>query len=394
MEDKFNIQEKPWENIIKNLTEEQVIAILTDLGSQYPKRDNENNLVFQSVCHNSNSWKLCYYINSHNFFCYRDWENFNLFNLIMKVKNCDFITSLNYVCEKLNIRIDLYSSSQNGFMSNYTKQDWDIFDKFDRFVKDEEETETKTLKIYNQKLLELYSDSYYEGWIKEHISIETMKKYNIKYDIANSRIIIPHYDINNNLIGIRCRNLDPQASAKYCPICVDNIIYNHPLTSNLYGLNLNKDYIKKMGKVLIVESEKSVQQAETYFPNNNFVVACCGSNISYEQIQLLLSLEINEVILAMDWDFHQQNDNDEEYKLYKKKILKLCQKLIPYFTVKVLLPQDNNFIYKCSPTDLGKEYLLNSMKNKMTVTYEIICTEKELEKIKNEKESEKLNINV
>ena len=123
-------QDKIWEVIEKNLTEEQVITILTNLGSAPPRKDNDGNLVFQSICHNSDSWKLCYYIETHSFFCYRDWESFNLFNLIMKVKDCEFKTALNYVCEILNIRIDTFSAPTQGFVSNYTKADWDIFDKF------------------------------------------------------------------------------------------------------------------------------------------------------------------------------------------------------------------------------------------------------------------------
>lgn len=372
-------QDKIWEVIEKNLTEEQVTTILTSLGSLSPRKDNEGNLVFQSICHNSDSWKLCYYVETHSFFCYRDWESFNLFNLVMKVKECDFKTALNYVCETLNIRIDTFSTPTQGFISNYTKADWDIFDRFDRLQSTIKSTEVQE-KI-NPNILRLYNEIYYEGWIKENISIESMKKYNIKYDIVNNRIIIPHFDIDNNLIGIRCRNLNPQSEAKYCPIYLENKWYTHSLASNLYGLNRNKHTIKNMKKVMIVESEKSTLQAETCFPDTNFVVACCGSSISNEQIQLLLSLGVEEVILGMDWDFEIYDESDEKYKLYKKKILKLCQKLVPYFTVKVLLPPDEHFVYKCSPSDLGKDYLLRSMKNKITVTYDTICTEKELEKL-------------
>jgi DNA primase len=219
----------------------------------------------------------------------------------MQVKECDFKTALKYVCEILNIRIDTFSAPTQGFVSNYTKADWDIFERFDRLqngIKTKEELES-----YNENILNLYSDLYYEGWIEENISIESMKKYHIKYDIVNERIIIPHFDINNNLIGIRCRNLNPMAEAKYCPIYIETVPYTHSLSCNLYGLNRNKEVIKSMKKVMIVESEKSTLQAETYFPNNNFVVACCGSSISNEQIQLLLTLGVEEVILGMDWDF-------------------------------------------------------------------------------------------
>ena len=130
----------------------------------------------------------------------------------MKVKECDFKTALKYVCDILNIRIDTFSAPTQGFVSNYTKADWDIFEKFDKLqttLKTKEEPEK-----YNENILNLYNDIYFEGWIKENISIESMKKYHIKYDIVNERIIIPHFDINNNLIGIRCRNLRSIEEAK------------------------------------------------------------------------------------------------------------------------------------------------------------------------------------
>ena len=67
--------------------------------------------------------------------------------------------------------------------------------------------------------------------MREEIAALNERKYNIKYDIVNNRIIIPHFDIDNNLIGIRCRNLSPQAEAKYCPIYLENKWY--PFIVNL-----------------------------------------------------------------------------------------------------------------------------------------------------------------
>ena len=368
------MKEKIWEEINKDLIEEQVISILTELGSAPPKKDGNNNLVFQSVCHNSDSWKLCYYPEKHSFFCYRDWESYNLFTLVMQVKSIEFKEALCYVCERIGKRFDP-TQKENGFHGVYAKEDWDIFNRFDR-IGNTIETNEKLAPL-NKRILNLYSSSYYMGWIAEHISIKAMEKYEIKADFVNSRIIIPHFDEDNNLVGIRCRNLNPAAEAKYCPIYLENKLYNHSLSSCLYGLNFNKETIKSLRKAMIVESEKSVLQCESYFPDHNFSVACCGSNISNQQIQLLLGLGVEEIILAMDWDFHQQNDEDKEYRTYKNKIINLCQKLVPYFSVKVLLAPDENFIYKCSPSDLGKDYLLKAMKNKITVNYDTICVEKE-----------------
>lgn len=94
---------------------------------------------------------------------------------------------------------------------------------------------------------------------------------------------------------------EAEVYGKYRPIKINNQLYNHPLGLNLYGLNWNKQAIQKMKKVIVFESEKSVLKYATYFGwNNNISVACCGSNISSHQIQLLLDCGVEEIIIAFD----------------------------------------------------------------------------------------------
>ena len=45
------------------------------------------------------------------------------------------------------------------------------------------------------------------SWEREGITPEIMKIHNIRYNPCTQAIVIPHYDINNNLIGIRERTL-------------------------------------------------------------------------------------------------------------------------------------------------------------------------------------------
>lgn len=365
---------KPWEDLIKNLTEEEVITVLTTLGSAKPNRDKDNNLVFQSVCHGSQSWKLCYYIKTKNFFCYKEWESFNIFTLVMQVKDFDFRQAFKFVCDLIGYNVNNSPTVVGGFFNSYSKEDWDMFEKYSTYsFLDSKKVENK---IYNENILNLYDNLYYEGWIEENISISTMQKFNIKYSKPNNQIIIPHYDINNNLIGIRGRNLDSNAFAKYCPVRIQEDWYTHSLSENLYGLNKNQILIKKLGKVLICESEKSVMQCETFFPNSSFTVACCGSNISLSQIKLLIDLGVKEVQLGMDFDYHEMGFNIE-YLTYKEKILGLAKKLVPYFSVYCVTSYNQDTVrYKNSPTDFSKELLISMMKKKVLITDKTI--EKEL----------------
>ena len=83
-----------------------------------------------------------------------------------------------------------------------------------------------------------------------------MRKFNIMYYDYQNKIVIPHYDINNRLIGIRGRALDPveaELYGKYTPLKVENTVYRHPLSFNLYGINNNKEDIKKYKTAIIFE---------------------------------------------------------------------------------------------------------------------------------------------
>jgi len=87
-----------------------------------------------------------------------------------------------------------------------------------------------------------------------------MKTFNILYYDRQNKIVIPHYDMNNNLIGIRGRALNEEdlVYGKYMPIQIEGQMCAHPLGYNLYGLNMNKDNIKLASIAIVFEGEKSV----------------------------------------------------------------------------------------------------------------------------------------
>ena len=100
------------------------------------------------------------------------------------------------------------------------------------------------------------------------------------YSTWQQKIIIPHFDVNNHLIGVRGRSLideDIELFGKYTPFKVGRRFYNHSLGQNLFGLNHNMKAIQEKRKIMLVEAEKSVFQTDTMFGEDNFTVALCGS---------------------------------------------------------------------------------------------------------------------
>ena len=159
---------------------------------------------------------------------------------------------------------------------------------------------------------------------------------------------------------------EAEVYGKYRPIKINNQLYNHPLGLNLYGLNWNKQAIKKMKKAIIFESEKSVLKYATYFGwNNNISVACCGSNISSHQIQLLLDCGVEEIIIAFDRQF--QAIGDDEFKHLKINLLKTRTKYKNFVTISFIFDKNMVTQYKNSPIDEGKEKFLQLFKERILI---------------------------
>ena len=95
-------------------------------------------------------------------------------------------------------------------------------------------------------------------WIAEGISAEVQKKFNIRFSYEKNQIIINHYDIRGELIGIRSRMLDEEdlEYGKYRPTRIGiKQQYNHQLGFNLYGIWEHKNAIQLTKRAIIYEGE-------------------------------------------------------------------------------------------------------------------------------------------
>ena len=81
-----------------------------------------------------------------------------------------------------------------------------------------------------------------------------------------------------------------------------------------------------------------------------------GSNISSFQIQLLLSLGIQEIIIALDRQYQQIAG--EEHKEWVKKLYALHKKYGKFVQLSYIFDKDYILKYKNSPIDQGKDIFL------------------------------------
>jgi hypothetical protein len=126
---------------------------------------------------------------------------------------------------------------------------------------------------------------------------------------------------------------------------------------NLYNFNLVKDNIATMKKAIIFEGEKSCLLYKSYFGiENDISVACCGSNVSAYQIQMLMEAGAQEIIIAFDRQF--QEIGDKEFKHLVKNFTTLQSKFKNYVLLSFVFDKKMITGYKDSPIDCGPQIFL------------------------------------
>ena len=357
--------------IKKRLSVDDVFTLLQDWGGDPVKTGF--GILSATICHNppgEGSKKLYYYSNSGLFHCYTGCADpsFDIFELYIKTaqiqrnEEVDLNTAVRKIAHKFGI------SGKEEIQEEDQLDDWRYISNYDRIKDINPGNGEITLKEYDDKILSRFN---YEveitPWIKEEISQSALAQAQISYYPGGEQIVIPHYDMNNRLVGIRGRTLSQEEGeryGKYRPLFVNQTMYNHPLGMNLYGLNWNKNAIAAARTAIIFEGEKSVLKYASYFgEDNNISVACCGSTVSAYQIQLLLKLKVNEIIIAFDRQF--ETLGDEQFIKLKKNLIGIHNKYKNYTNISFIFDKKKITGYKASPIDEGKNKFLELFKERI-----------------------------
>ena len=365
-----------------NLSIEQVFELVAELGGE-PRMEN-GFFISKTICHNhagEGSYKLYYYDNTKLFRCYTDCgTSFDIYELVRKIKNNSkdlksYYNKEGKVCYREWELFDAvefvaiyygYSPKTFDFQKTQEKlKDWEVLNNYEQINKDEQEQRVE-LRIFDNKILQYLPRPRIITWEQEGIKKEVMDHRGIAYDPKNQGIVIPHYDINNQLVGIRERTLikEEENFGKYRPAILNGVMYNHPLGFNLYNLNNSKDNIKIIKKVIVYEGEKSCLLYASYFGEENDIsVACCGRSLITYQVKLLLSLGVKEIIVAFDKQFI--TIGDDEWKRWTKKLTDIHNKYGAYTQISFMFDRWDLLQYKSSPIDEGKDTFMELFKRRI-----------------------------
>jgi len=369
--------------ILDSLTVDDVISICDKLGSPSYKLDNQGNPCFSTcLCHGGDSpYKLIYYHKPgeeyvgrrHGLFkCYTCGDAYDIVELVIRAfrqqgKTYTWYKALRWIAQVTG-KIDAASSDKP--LEERHIEDFSWIERLKNAQK--KKRAIPNLSEINENILEIFCYLPHEDWLRDHITTEALGRFGIGYYGLTNQIIIPHYDINERLIGIRGRYLDQydvETLGKYVPLQIEGRFLSHQLGSNLYGIHVCKDAIMRKKKLMLVEAEKSVLQSYSYFGEDSFTVAACGSSITQTQVKIILEqLQVSEVLYAPDRDYHSSDSFEAE--VWWQKQLKKVAPLVPYVKVCIVADRKDRLNFKDSPTDHGKEVLLELLDEKIPITME------------------------
>ena len=340
-------------NIIDSITLHDVKDFLESLGvDQIDINEEKQYLVCPTICHNpiheAESMKLYWYQNNKIFRCYTECNEamsiFELYKRYMELNQYPITLeeAENYVKQFLK-HIVINTEAHTRYEETVKKYQYN--------------TRIPILDEYPITSLDCFIKYYHPLWLKDGITTTAMDKFNIRFSLSQNKIIIPHFDINGRLIGIRGRALEKneiEECGKYRPVQIGNILYTYPLQFNLYGIYEHQNGIRARRSAIISEAEKSVMLDDGYYEEYSNCVACCGSTFNKYHISLLTDiLGANEIIIALDKEY--EDWHSEKANKYRNKIENMCRKYGHKATFSYIWDFDNVLNEKDSPFDKGKE---------------------------------------
>jgi DNA primase len=265
------------------------------------------------------------------FFCFSTNQKGNLFTLIMDVKKCNFPTALQFAAIKAGIdQNELNVKVRYPFGGFYLK-----------LLPNENNNEL--LQSYSEDILAPYANKYNTRFLKDGISLRSQEKFGVGYDVETNRITIPERDVDGSLVGIMGRaNYECDHDKRWHPLIPC------PRSKTLFGYVENYKRIQETGNVILFESEKAVQQCDSF--GCNIALATCGCHVSDTQAKYIQRLRPNKVVIAYDEGLTEEHIIAECEKIAMSNLL---------VDIKVGYIQNNDdFIpsgSKMNIADLGKD---------------------------------------
>ena len=325
--------------------------------------------ITQTICHNlyaSNaSNKLYFYLDTKSFFCFTECQKSrNIIDLIidrwnLEGKQFNFPQVLQYICDICHINNE--NTSNNKIIYPSWKKRLEVYNV--------PHTSHYLGKRYDKSILRFLSPYHSPVFLNDGISESTMEKFGIGFYAPDNQITIPVYDLDGELIGIHCRNLNQKEldkGKKYIPLrTVSGLDYRFKTNEVLYGMNMNYPVIEKRKQIQLFESPKAVLQLDSMYDTPSTAVGMFGLNLGRNRRSMIIEAGVSEVIIGIDKDY--ETEDSKEFDKFISSAKKIARLFKGYARCSVLYDKDNLLASKNSPTDRGREVYEKLMADRMVV---------------------------
>lgn len=219
-------------------------------------------------------------------------DNSDIITLVEYNKQLSFIEAIKYLHTMLGLE---YKWQKKPEKQKKISDPVDILAKH----RCKKKVDVDDIHVLDEDLLNDYVPLLYIGWLKEGIMPWTAKKFGLAYSYKYKRVVVPmRYWLTGELLGVNMRttveNYKELGIKKYF------LTPSYQKNLNLYGLYENCDSITSKKIVTIFEAEKSVLKRDSL--GDSTCVALSGHTLSDEQARILIGLNTNEIVIALDKD--------------------------------------------------------------------------------------------
>lgn len=242
-------------------------------------------------------------------------EGLDIFNLIQTAKNIKFVDAVKYVHKLFGLEFQY-----NPKKKEPDKPKFDPLAVFKKATSKRKICDVGEIRFLDEDILNKFYPGEHINFFRDGIMPWTAKKFGLCYSYKYKRQIIPiRYWLNGKLMGYNARttvdNYDLFDIDKYF------ILPGMNKSANLYGLWENMDNIEEAKQVVVFEAEKSVLKRDSL--NDSTGVAISGHSLSDEQVNILLSIDVHEIIISMDKDIPIEEIRHLCGKLYCRRKRKI-----------------------------------------------------------------------
>lgn len=156
---------------------------------------------------------------------------------------------------------------------------------------------SQELKTYDESVLNDYIPCGNLLWLREGITLEAMRFYNVSFSPVDNAIIFPWRSPMGEIISLKARvneKVVPEGMSKYY------YVYSNAISNSLFNYSESYEHLYGADVCYCVESEKTCMKMWGWGIKN--CVAIGSHSLSQEQIKLLLQLQCKEICLLLDKD--------------------------------------------------------------------------------------------